>query len=283
MQFDFGEDEVTLESLHRQRNVITLESNAPSQAIAAMTSRLPKFLADVKDFIGRHIRPFGQSVNLVDSRKLEARFKTLDYITASNLGVFVPGGFKGQWLPYTEVLNRSQAIIDVLRKDLLNPFETHLSVLLTDHSHLRDNNLGGSLSRYKKNDLEALKKDFNKFFTGNLSVTDATYGDVVGRHADLPQVSKTLNDINLRFAAVDRTDLLKQVDRISEYLGTLIHNLENHPDEYTISAAMLQALVNLTYTMAGEVEYYTVHGYFLDAFTVSVRDSYKHLEKAVIR
>jgi len=44
---------------------------------------------------------------------------------------------------------------------------------------------------------------------------------------------------------------------------------------------VLKQLTDLTYFMAREVEFYSTVGYFLQAFTTSVNDSYKGLESAL--
>lgn len=274
---------VSLEDLMHQRTVLSLESGVLSQTLSATTDRLPRFLADVKQFVADRLSLHKSNIDLVDSRKLESRFKTLDYVSASNLGVFVPAGFTGTWLDYIQVLQRSQKTLDVLRDGLLKPFENYVSMLLTTPDHLRDNSVHPQLARYKSPDIEGLKKSFKEHFSAKTQETESTYGEVVKRHADLPLVTRDLNEVNTSFARIDRTVLHKQVTSISDMLGQLILNFKEDPENYVVSGVTLKALTDLTYFMAQEVEYYSTHGHFLDNFTVSVKDSYKRLEKALDR
>jgi hypothetical protein len=273
---------VTLESLSHQRTVIGLESAGLSQAMSAAVNKLPHFLEDVKKFITSRLNPFSSNITLVDSRKLEARFRTIDYVSASNLGVFVPAGFNGNWLDYIQVLNKSQKVLDNLRDGLLKPFEVYVAQLLNSPEHLRDNSIMPQLARYKSPDFKGLDKEFSTFFNKTQS-TESTYGEVVKRHADLPLITRDLNEVNTRFASIDRTVLIKQVTSISDLLGMLINNIKESREEYVVSGTTMKALTDLTFFMAHEVEYYTTHGYFLDTFSLSVKDSYKRLERSVER
>lgn len=273
---------ISLEDLNHQRVVIGLESSVISQTLSATASKLPRFLDEIKGFVQSKLNPFKHSIDLVDSRVIEEKFRQIDYIQASNLGVVVPVGFKGTWLDYVAVLADSQKVVSSMRDGLLKPFETYIAELLNNPDHLRSNSVNPQLARYKSNTMEPLKVEFAKFI-GNGSKTEASYGDVVKRHNDLPLVTRGLNDINTAFASIDRSVLIKQVTSISDLLDRLITNIKEEPEAYVISGACLKSLTDLTYFMAREVEYYTTHGYFLETFTLSVKDSYAMLKQAVDR
>lgn len=273
---------ISLEDLNHQRVVIGLESVGASQTLSASASKLPRFLDEIKGFVLSKLNPFKHSVDLVDSRVIEEKFRQIDYIQASNLGVVVPVGFKGTWLDYVAVLGDSQKVVSAMRDGLLKPFEVFLAEMLNSPDQLRSNTINPQLARYKSNTMEPLKIEFAKFIS-NGSKTEATYGDVVKRHNDLPLVTRNLNDINTAFASIDRSVLIKQVTSISDLLDKLITNIKEDPETYVISGTCLKSLTDLTYFMAREVEYYTTHGYFLETFTLSVKDSYAMLKQAVDR
>jgi hypothetical protein len=276
------EDVITLEGLDRQRTTISLESNNPSEVLSANPNKLPGFLADIKNFVLTRLNPFKHHIDLVDSRFIEEKFRNIDYIQASQLGVITPVGFKGTWLNYMAVLAESQAQVTNLQTGLLKPFELYLSELLNTPDHLRANSVGSQLAKFKPNKPSVLKAKFAGFI-GTGGSTESTYGEVVKRHADLPLVTRELNEINTRFASIDRTVLIKQVNSVSGMLDTLIGHIKEDPETYVISGACLKALTDLTYYMAEEVEFYTIHGYFLETFTLSVKDSYAMLKKSVDR
>lgn len=278
----FPAEEITMESLERNARVISMESGLVSQTLKATPSRLPAFVEDVKQFLKRHLNPFSVSVKQVDGRRLEALLRTNDYLKVSNLGVFIPTGFQGKWLDYVKLLSTSQQSINVLNNELLIPFEQFLSTVLTSSDRLKNLSVPQALMRYKEADTEALGREFAKFF-GNSGNTEATFGDVVERNADLAEVTRGLNETNVQFAHIDRKILLKRVENITEMLDLLMNNIKQYPDEYQISGPTVQTLSALTLAMARQVEYYTVHGYFLEAFTTAVADSYKRLEKALSR
>jgi hypothetical protein len=283
MKKHFVSDEaVSLEGLDRQRNVISMESAGPSQVMSASASRLSGFLGDIKNFVMTKLNPFKHHIDLVDSRWLEDKFKNIDYVQASQLGVVTPVGFKGNWLGYIQVLAESQAHVSNLQTGLLKPFEMHLSDLLNNPEHLRANSVPQTLAKFKPNQPNQLKEKFSKFI-GVGGSTESTYGDVVKRHGELPTVTHALNEVNTLFASIDRSVLIKQVNSISTMLETLTNNIEADPDNYVISGACLKALTDLTFFMATEIDFYTVHGYFLETFTLSVKDSYNMLRESIDR
>lgn len=272
------DEQVTFESLSHQRTVIGLEAMTLSQTLNASTNRLPEFLAGAKQFIAGMFSPSSPKPQLVDSRKLEREIRDVDYVSAAPLRVFVPAGFNTTWLQYIELLAQSQRVLDDLQRGLLKPFETWISTLLMRPDTLRAVSFTPDLARYKAPDLDALKENFAASFDKS-GKTESTYGAVIKRHADLPLVTRNLNDVNSHYGAINRRDLLKQVNDISALLDKLLHNMKEDPETYQISGPVLKQLTDLTYFMAREVEFYSTVGYFLQAFTVSVDDSYKNLER----
>jgi hypothetical protein len=277
-----GEVSASLEDLNHQRTVIGLESIGVSQTLSAVTLRLPQYLDQIRQFVGNKLNPFKNHIDLVDSRFIEGKFRQLDYIQASYLGVVVPSGFVGTWLEHISVLGESQKIVTDMRTGLLKPFELYISELLNNPDSLKSNTIDEKLSRYKPGRIDDVKVKFVANY-GNNGLIETTYGDVCKRHGDLPVVTRNLNDVNTAFASIDRNTLIKQVDSISNLLGMLIANIKEDPTTYAVSGACLKAITDLTYFMACEVEYYTTHGYLLETFTLSVKESFEGLKKAVSR
>lgn len=282
MKQHIPQDAVTLESLEQQIRVISLESVSDTQMLKAETGRLPRFISDVKSFITRHLNPFSVSVKTVDARKLDTLTRGQLYTKLAALGVFVPSGFTGKWLPYIELLAKSQQTVNNLYHGLLIPFEKYLASVLTNAEALKNLSVPSELARYKASDTVELSKEFAAFF-GKSNSTEATFGDVAERIADIQTVARNLNEVNLEFAKIDRRALLKRVENITEMLDGLVSNIKQYPDEYAMSASSVKLISDLSLFMAREVEYYTIHGYFLEAFTTSVDDSFKRLAQAISR
>jgi len=270
------DEQVTFESLSHQRTVIGLEALNVSQTLNAFTGRLPEFLDGAKQFIAGVLSPASPKPQLVDSRKLEHLMRDVDYVSAAPLRVFVPVGFNTTWLQYIELLAQAQKVLDDLQKGLLKPFETWIGTLLMRPDALRAVSFTPDLARYKAPDLDGLKQAFANSFDKS-GKTESTYGAVIKRHGDLPMVTRNLNDVNGKYASINRKELLKQVTDISVLLDKLITNIKEDPETYQVSGPVLKQLTDLTYFMAREVEFYSTVGYFLQAFTTSVDDSYKNL------
>ena len=282
MKQHIPQEDVTLESLEQQLRVISLESVADSQVLRAETTRLPRFINDVKVFIKRRLNPFSVSPKTIDGRKLEMAIRGQMITRVAPLGVFVPSGFKGKWLPYIELLEKSQKVNDNLYHGLLIPFEKYLASVLTNSDRLKDLSIPAELSKYQSSDTVELNKEFAAFFD-NSNSTEATFGDVVDRLTDIPTITRNLNNVNVEFAKIDRRALLQRVENVTDMLDSLIENIKNHASEYEMSATAVRTVSDLSMYMAREVEFYTIHGYFLESFTTSVDDSYKRLVQSLSR
>lgn len=276
--FDFNDPDevVTLESLTRQHGVISMEAMGLGQTFSAVTAKLPRFAHDVKSFLTTTLNPFAPKTILVDSRKLESLFRQVDYVKASPLSVYVPAGFAGYWTDYIDVLENGQAVLNSMQSELIKPFEMWLGLVLNSPDMLKDLTPPAGIARFKAPDLEKLRKDFGRFNTGT-SNTESTYGRVVKRHADIPLITRDLNNVNQHFASISRADLIKQVTSITKLLDTLLENAKRYPEEYQVSGPNAKLLADMTYYVAQEISFYTTFGYFLEAFTRAVDDSYKRL------
>lgn len=274
-----GPEQISLESLDRQHRIISLESTNLSQTLSAVTDRLPGFLVDVKHFITNTMNPFASTTGLVNSHTLEARLRNVDFLLVAGLAVDTPPGFRAKWLDYIQALNQGQAVLDIFQATALKPFETWLGTLINSPDLLRSVGSAPSLMRYKAPDLDGIKAAMAKCFDPKSGDVSATVGDVVSRSADIPVVTRQLNDINSRFATIDRKVLIRQVTAITELLDALIAGIKEDPEGLPVSGATLKTLTEMTFNMAREVEFYSAHAYAVESFTQSVKDSYKRLEK----
>lgn len=274
----FGdESEVSFESLTHQHNVISLEALNVSQMFEVNQSKLPRFLDDTVRYIKNRLNIFSPSVVNVDERKLLPYLKQVDYVTMMPLRVVTLERFSSTWMDYTALLGNAHVKVMVIQKELLTPFETFLGTSLNNPDHMKSIGNLANLPKRANKGYDDIAKGFNAAFQGKLS-THLTYGDVVKRHADVTPVCIGLNNLNNDFSTLSRSNLIKQVNRISELLSIITEKMKNGDNE-AMSGNFTKALGDLTYAVAQDVEFYTTYGYRLESFTKSLKDSVDQLVK----
>lgn len=274
----FGDDpEVSLESLTHQHTVISLEAMTVSQVFEVNQSKLPRFLDDTVRYLKNRLNVFSPSVMNVDDRKFQGYLRTIDYATLMPLRVVTLERFNSTWIDYVTLLAKAHERVMVIQKELLTPFEMFLGTALNNPDHMKSIGNLANLPKRSNKGYDDIAKGFNTAFTGKVS-GHLTYGDVVKRNADVMPVCVGLNNLNNDFVTLSRSDLIKQVNRISELLGLITDKMKNG-DNQAMSGNFTKALGDLTYAVAQDVEFYTTYGYRLESFTKSVKDSLDQLVK----
>lgn len=269
------------DSLRIQRDLISLEARNPVSALKALTGRLPNFVASIKDFVLGTLGGEEAKVSLVNTSRLERKFRTYHYADASALAVYVPPGLNVTYLEYLKALELSQDIVDGLMRETLEPFNQWLAKLLTNPEGLSTIRATVRIPGFKEHDLNRAKKEISKCFSKNNTTVKRTYGDVIERHSDLPLVSEGLNKLNERLGKIRRKDLIKKVTEITQSLDLLLERTKQDPETYKVSGATMSAISKLAYTVGEEVEFYSVYSFQLQALTQAVEDSIERLRKVV--
>lgn len=273
----FPEDEISFESLVHQHNVISLEAITVSQMFNASQGKLGRFLGDTVRYLKNRLSIFSPTIYNVDERKLMKLTKTVDFASMMPMRVVGLDRFSSTWVDYTTLLGRCHEQVMPLQKDLLSPFETFLGMVLNSPEHMRSLGSIDQLPKRPHKPYDELSKAFEQSFKGRPN-TQLTYGDVVGRHADVEQTATGLNNLNNDFATLSRSKLVAQVGKISDLLG-LLNNKIKSGDNESMSGPFAKSLSDLTFAVAQDVEFYSVYGYRLETFTKSVDDSFKLLVK----
>lgn len=279
LPFEFENQQVTMESLTRQHTVIAMEAVGLSQMFNAGLAKLPSFLGNFRSFLTHTMNPFAPEYVTLNDSKLRRRLDESDYVTLSPLRVVVPEGFKGYWLDYLALMTESAKPLVSMQSSLLKPFEMWIAAALNAPDSLKSLAAPHSLNGFKAPDIDRLSKLHAGFFSGSQSTS--TYGKVFKRNADVPVLTRDLNELTARFAAIPRKEIIKQVESIVDLLSQLLENAKADPETYRISGPNLKLIADMTYYVAREVEYYAIYGYQLNDFSRAVNDSYKALEKAL--
>lgn len=262
-------DKVSLEDLHRLVTMVSLESAGATQFFSDAKARFTQFFGKADTFF-KHLKFEVIGVGKLDGSSLVRGVTKVGYMNASSSNVVVPSGFVGLWMPYADDLYTGMKMSGQL-PTITSNYVTCLSKLVSDPDLLRS---VGGIPYTAKYDVglyshvEAMNKKY--FETNNESITRPLSG-VIERVGD---VSVTMNSIN-DAVTFDRQNpsqrILNDIGRAMALSKTLLPILEEGDGQ--VSKPVREQLIALTYSIAREVEAYSVMLYRLRQFKLSVEDS----------
>ncbi len=262
-------DKVSLEDLHRLVTMVSLESAGSIQFFSDAKARFTQFFGKADTFF-KHLKFEVIGVGKLDGTSLTRGITKVGYMQASSSSVVVPSGFIGLWAPYANDLYTAMKLTGQLA-GITSNFVTCLSKLVSDPELLRS---AGGIPYTAQYDvgLHSLVEAMNKkyFETNNESISRPLSG-VIERAGD---VSVTMNSIN-DAVTFDRQNpsgrVLNNIGRAMDLSKTLLPILEE--GDGVVSKPVREQLIALTYSIAREVEAYSVVLYRLRQFKLSVEDS----------
>lgn len=203
-----------------------------------------------------------------------------NYVHLSALSVYVPEGFQGNLLDYAGVLQKSSFHAAGIVSDVLNPFNTFLSQLLSSQNARLTNY--GQLSYLSQRDAEREKqnKSIGQFFKNNTNVGKQAYGKVLRRNSEWNDLVTVLPQIDQTISSVSR----EMVQRAVDDCVSLIDSIKTAAEDGTLdnmSAAMIKQLSQATLSAAREVEFYAITAHRASALSIAVDDSLKSIETAL--
>lgn len=273
-----------LTQLENQKNIISMEALTPSQTLSALTDRLPGFVSDVKQFLKDLFSTDQEpAYNFFDTKKIPTEIRKVNYTSLMPLRVYVPAGLKVTYLEYIAAMEQAQAVVDVLVKETLQPFNRWLAIQLGNPSNLAQLRSDRDISGFKLHDIEAVKKAIAVCFDPGSVETETTFGKVFKRAGDWHAAAEQLNDLNNRLIRIDRSVVSDLTDSIAVNLDVLLRRIDENPEEYKLSGNTLNVIAQMSYNMARECEFYSVYYYQLRALFQAFEDSEKKVGEALNR
>lgn len=266
-----------LDSIRIQSEMISLESFNPSQTFKALTTRLPGFVNSVKSFIFEIIDPLHGAQGLVDGKASIRALNDMKYMDVRGNQVYVPTGLKVSYLEFLEALQSAEQVADRLVPETLNPLSVWLATALASPDTLGSMR-GIVITNYKSHDIDTPNRKIAACFDKNGVTGLVPMGQAIKRNADWPLVIDAVNELNTKFNAVNRTEIIKLVEHVTEMLDRLVLRIQSEPETYVISGANMNALAKLCYSVAREIEFYSLFAYQMQMVTVAVKDTAKLIE-----
>ena len=258
-------DTVALEFLSGGRLAAMAKSVLPDM-VASFRSSLPDFNANDKPIpLSSRQREF---IRLVEKHS---------YTNLAPLSVFVPEGLDATYKDYIARLDVSVDHIKHIIDDVLAPFTTYLSQLITNRDQVFNtasmDSLFSKLEEGRKNAHASIGECFKQGSTR----TEVKYGDAVKRNADWEEVLHNSDHISTEMNRIDRKQLARKVKECSDLLEIVIAKIKRGELD-NAADAVVQNLSNGTYQVASEVEFFSVTYYRVDALCKSIKATTEKIE-----
>ena len=245
-----------------------------------LISRLPEVTKTLRDFTQNYLENRFKQFPQLSGKWAQKNLVEIPYGNARELRVYIPVGLNTTYLEYLSTLTEAVDITTRLVDDVLAPFDRWISMRLSDPSSLNSLRNASDLRQFKSHNLDVINaKLADHFQTQGISNT-TRYKNVFKRHADYLTTMEVTNELNVKFFANDRKKLMGLVENINTNLDKLYDRVQEHTTEYTVSDKSLKILSELCFTMAREVEFYSVVGYRLSAVVHALEETEEFLKKA---
>lgn len=267
-------EHVSLEELGRLANVVSLESASAAQFLVDSRARFSQFFGKADNFFKR------MSFTVLGSGKVgySPLLKAIDkygFVDASQRNVITPKGFVGLWAPYAgELYSTLKDAVQLSR--VIAEYNQCLGQLIADPDQLKSAAGIPYSGRYDLGIHTHMVSIGQTYFDPKNEGVTRQLGAVVERVADIPMVYNSLNDAILLDKTKPSTEVTKLIARSMELSKKLVPLVEENPN---VSKPVREQLIQLTYSIAREVEAYSTLLYRIRQFSLALEDSPKELLK----
>lgn len=266
-----------LKNIEVQKNVITIESLAFFRPAKQTLERLGDYFADAGSAISKLLAKLSTTnvAVTIDGREFIPLVEKASYVELSRLRIAYPKEFTGDYKTVCTVMQNVGEIPETLYRDLLVPFATWLALVLNQPAKME------SLNQYVNINLDRsrLAREQLEKVTKGGSQSAVPYNRAVRKNEDWVSVIDTMNEIAAKNNNVQIDDIRKKVKEVDELLNLLIQKMNEPRFEYRPSGVFVERLVNITFAMASEIEFYAEYQYLYSALLESVRDDVTFLTK----
>lgn len=201
------------------------------------------------------------------------RLEKVSYASMRETKVFVPAGLNVQYKTYLAVIGPSIKMNEELLTHILTPFARWLSDNINDPTKLKAISHSSTIRDFEPHNLDSALEEVGECFDKGSNQNKIPFKDAFARNADVKEVMEVTERLTSRFIAIDRKQVTRKVDEISENLDLLITRLEEEDSDYDIDKGVETLLAQMTYTVAREVEFYGAMAYQLTQLTTALNNT----------
>lgn len=203
-----------------------------------------------------------------------------DHTKIMSLRVYTPEGFKGHLPGYVEELLVAQKFVNNIVGEILTPFNTYLSKLISDKKSIMDTRIPMQHLGQAKHDRENITARLGTFFEPGSTNTSCKLGDVIQRAGDWKQFSYNVEQLSENFDPKKPGQVKEAIGHCAEFLDILSTNAEND-DLREISAQNLRVLGDITLEVAHQVELFSLVNYQVNSLLAVMGQNTEFLKKAL--
>lgn len=223
---------------------------------------------------------FKNVTNFVSSftpeNRLDSKISQIPYSELANIRAYVPEGFSGNAFEYTKVLQESLDHANKVISDVLNPYNTYISELLSSIDATKSTQGKPQFLVKMDKDRDTLNAEVGKFFKNSTITSDK----VSKFYHNSNEVINVKTKVNALVAQLESSNVLlvqKNTRDTLELLNALTKS--NKAEELnSISPETIKALAESTLTVAREVEFYAITRYRAEAFIKCFQDTLEILK-----
>lgn len=267
-----------LNNIRIQRDVVALEFLSGGRLADLAKTVLPNMVEAFRDAIPGFNA--GDKPIPLNSRQREfiRLVEKQTYTNMAPLSVYVPEGLD---TPYKDYIARLDVSVDHTKRivdEVLSPFTTYLSQLITNRDQAFNTASMESLYSKQEEGRKNANAAISECFKKNSTRTEMKYGDAVKRNSDWEEIFHNSDHISTEMNRVDRKVLARKVKECSDLLELIIAKvkrgeLDNAADE------VIRNLADGTYQVASEIEFFSVTYYRVDALCKSITASTEKIQK----
>ena len=265
---------LSLEDIGNEALTLSQEAMSFTADIDNVRQKLPNFFKGVTNFVEDKLNALRQRESAVDRGLFYKAKDANDYMKLRNKKVPVPAGLNTTYLKHLDTLERNQEFADTLMAEVLIPTEKFLGGLLDKPDNMKSQIESTLISEIARRDIEDAKSEMHDDFSKD-QAQQRPYGDVVKRQGDWDELYKRMDALEKRIENNDPINTVDMVTTISEYLDVIIERLEEDPETYNMSGVTISSLTKLTYLIATEVEFMSVHTFMYKELKTSVEEAAK--------
>lgn len=225
------------------------------------------------------IRP-DMRLSVVGYSKIRTDLEKANYADIHNVKVTVPRGLKGHLNSYVEELFDAFLLVENLNQDILVPFSTWLSLMLSSPGSLQDATAIKDLKNFRDIPVDKVQASLGGF------VDPTSRRDMLEVKNVYPSITimkitwDNVNALSTRYLETNPTKILKSVQEIAGKVDRLIQVVEEQNG--TLSGQTATALAKLVAKMAEAVDMYGQLGILIREVAVACSRHVGELEKSIV-
>lgn len=271
-------------SLESQLDRLAFESNFITNLVDSFANVIPNLATKLLDSSNSFKNNFFEKPRVKDIKTAYENSSSVvahaDFVNYSGMLVSVPEGFKGNFMEYIKLLTRMSPVVYKEANGFIAEYNFILSDFLTNRETKKCNISHDAAYRKITASRETNAKSLEHYFTAKSDSSKAKLSSVIGRFADL----KELSDLAI---ALEKTQSVSNLQDIADGIAKTIYlldlikkNLED--DKITeVCGVSASSISNGAYEVAKYVEFISIFRFKCDQASASAENVLKSVYSAI--